>query len=182
MGTKIDNLGRLIHDITGIFMGVRSFGVDTFMPVILAQSGVAVSLTGTVAETTLAGINIPGGLMGPNGVVRVYSTWSFTSSTNAKTLRARLGGLAGAAYMVSAQTSAGIITAQFLTIINNRGAANSQVGAPSNSIGLSSGGGNGAVTSAIDTTADSVFALTGQLASAGESITLQSYIIEVLPG
>jgi hypothetical protein len=144
---------------------------------VLAASGVQLSHTGNTDETALASITIPAGAMGPNGVLRVTSLWSYTNSGNNKNLRVRLGGLAGTQYTgITATTTA---TLRHQCQIHNRNAANSQVGVTGS---LQTYGTNAAAitTSAINTAADAVLAFTAQLASAGETISLESYLVELL--
>lgn len=147
---------------------------------LLAQTGVAVAaLTGTTAETTLATVTVPAGMLGPNGALDILALWTFTNSANVKTLRVRLGGLLGTAFLETTQTATA--AAQTTTRIFNRGSVASQVGFVASVV---SGGGNSTgaiVTSAIDTSAAVSLVITGQLANAGESITLQDYSVRALP-
>lgn len=66
---------------------------------VIAASAVAVSHTGDTIETVLANIAIPAGAMGANGALHITAVFSYTNSANAKTLRIRLGGISGAAFM-----------------------------------------------------------------------------------
>lgn len=142
---------------------------------VLAQSAVAAALTGSTAETVLATISLPAGAMGANGVLRVTSLWSYTNSANVKTLRGRLGGLAGTQFLSQAATTT--VSARLQFQVQNRNAANSQVGGALNaSFGVS---GQVAITSAINTAVAQDIVLTGQLASAGETITLEAYLVEL---
>jgi hypothetical protein len=147
-------------------------------PVILAQSGVPASVTGTTAETVLASITIPGGMIGANGSLRVTAAWSHTNSANTKRPIVKLGSTAFTSVPVTNSTSS-----QTMTVIRNRGATNSQVSAGSAVFGIG-GTSNAAVTSAIDTTVDQVLSIRGQLTigDGSESITLEGYTVEVLPG
>jgi len=144
---------------------------------VLAASAVASAHTGDTAETVLAGITLPGGAMGPNGLLRITSVFSFTNSANTKSMRYRLGGLAGAALMsVSSTTSASMMTQR---LVQNRNSQASQVSGPpgfANSFGAS---GNPAATSSVDTASDQTIAITGQLASSSDTITLESCLVEV---
>lgn len=54
-------MGRLVHETTGIVMGIRTEGQDTFLPFVLAQSGMPVNQTGDTAERVLASIIVPAG-------------------------------------------------------------------------------------------------------------------------
>jgi uncharacterized protein YbjQ (UPF0145 family) len=145
---------------------------------VLAASGVLASHTGSTSETALATIAVPAGAMGANGILRVTSLWSYTNSANTKTLRMRLGGLAGTLFMEIAATTTAYYYSQRL--IQNRNSQSSQIGQQ---------GGTGTFTTAanattgtVDTSSAQDLVLTGQLASAGETITLEGYIIELKYG
>lgn len=145
---------------------------------VLAQSSVAVSHTGNTNETALATVTIPAGAMGPNGRIRVSALWSYPNSANNKTCRIRFNGISGTTIHSAVNTT----SLHYRAILDggNRNATNSQAWAP---VTLNSGASGGTlVTSAIDTTAavDLVFA--GILASAGETIALESYLVELIRG
>lgn len=144
--------------------------------VILAQSAAPVSHTGDTAEATLASVTIPAGSIGANGQIEVITLWSTTNSANTKTLRVKLG---ATAFMAAAATTT--LTEQTYTRIANRGAANSQVGYNSANISGFGSTTGAATTGAIDTTADVTLAITGQLALATETLTLESYIVKLYP-
>lgn len=139
---------------------------------IIAHSAVAASHTGSTTETTLATITVPANAMGANGKLRITTMWSFTG-TNTKTSRVRWAGanLQG----ITATTQ---LNARYLTEIENRNATNSQVAAQGNFSGIGAGGG-AALTFATDTTADVTILIQGTLATAAESVTLESYTVEL---
>lgn len=148
---------------------------------VLGKSAVAVSHTGDTNETTLATITVPANAMGPNGVVRITTLWSYTNSANNKVLRVRFGGTGGTIYLNTTKTT----TASFRDQrqIANVNSASSQKGAPN---GLGAGGWGdttaGLATGAIDTTADVDILIRGTLANTGETITLEAYTVEVCHG
>lgn len=147
---------------------------------VLAASAVAASNTGNTAETVLATVSIPAGALGPNGVLRVTSTWSHTNSANAKTPRIRLGGSSGTVICAPVLTTTGSLAIQ--RTVHNRNAQNSQVmmgAASSNTFATSTGA---PLTASIDTSAAQDLVFTGQLANAGETITLEAYLVELLHG
>ncbi|MBS0175502.1 MAG: hypothetical protein JSR64_15785 [Nitrospira sp.] len=150
--------------------------------VVLGKSGAAVNTPADTSEDTLATINIPANAMGANGVLRIYTLWSFTSSANNKTLRIRFSGGAGTIYMNPVFTTS--VGYSSLTMIMNRNATNSQVGFASAGTngGLGSSSASANVTSSVDTTAATSLVITGQKASAGETLTLESYLVELIPG
>ncbi len=147
---------------------------------VLAASAVASSHTGDTAETVLAGVTIPGGAMGPNGLLRVTTLFSVTSSANAKTPRIRLGGLSGTAFMQLALTTSSSNLSQRL--IQNRNSQAAQVSAALGNTTSFGNSGNAVVTGSIDTSSDWTLAITGQLANSGETITLESFLVEVAHG
>lgn len=147
---------------------------------VLAASAVAASHTGNTSETALATITVPAGAMGPNGLLRVTTQWSYTNSANNKTLRVRFGGASGTGYLGNNVTTTNAFRDQRL--IANRNAANAQVG---QSTGVLTSGGWGTststpVTSSVDTSAAADLVISGQLANAGETVTLESYLVELL--
>ncbi len=169
-----------IYDPSGqIQIGVSSAAAgDVLSPIILKQTAVAVSITGTTDETTLASITVPAGLMGGSGSIRITSLWSHTVSANLKTLRASFGGT----NFLTLSSSATIAAWQSFVMIRNRTAA-TQAAFPA--AGGNSGLGAATVaisTGAVNTAVDQVILLTAQLASAGETITLEGYTVEIIPG
>ena len=149
---------------------------------ILDHSAVASSLTGTTTETALANIMIPGGIIGANGMVRITTLWTGTSNANSKTYRVRHSSSSGASGNTYTSVS-GITTTptyKIQTEFHNRNSVSSQVG------GLSSGTGGwgstslGLVTGTIDTSANSYINISGILADAADTLTLEAYTVEVL--
>jgi hypothetical protein len=154
--------------------GTKSF--KSVVPYVLAQSAAALPKTGDTAETTLATVTVPAGALGPNGTLRITTLWSNTNSANNKTFKVKLAGTAYGS-LVSATT---VITRD-QRMIHNRGTASSQIGMPGTVGGFGSSG-VAAVTSAIDTSQSQDITFTAQLALGTETITLESYLVEVLPG
>lgn len=148
--------------------------------ILLAASATAVSCPADTTEDILATYNVPAGLLGSNGSLRVTTTWTHTNSANNKQLRIRFNGPpGGSAYLNQTDTTSDIYQNQ--TIISNRttgtqvgfnGAAGAYVGAVA--------GGAAQTTSSIDTTVLVPLNITGQKASAGETLTLERYMIELL--
>lgn len=147
-------------------------------PYVLAESAVASSVTGTTSETTLATVTVPARSMGANGRLRISGVFSMTDSTNSKTVRVKFG---GTTYLTSATTTSGVITHRFEVIIANVNSETSQKSvSPSNGFfGFTS---SALVTSTHNTALDQNVTFTGILANTGETITLESYCVEVLPG
>lgn len=146
--------------------------------VILGSSGAPSSVTGTLTETQLASIVVPAGSMGVSGQLRVTTEWSYTNSANNKTLNVKWGGIGGTNFLGAIfTTTAG---ARFQQTIANKGSAASQKGwASSAAFGSFP---SAFVTSAIDTSAATTLVISAQLANTGETITLEGYTVELIPG
>jgi|SRR5215203_3192018 len=143
---------------------------------IIGRSAVAVTHTGNLNETTLATVTIPGGAMGKNGLVRITAMWTFINSANNKVTRIRFGGQS-----LSGLTHTTTSLYREMKDIANRNAENSQIGTPA-AIG---GGGFGTSTAAkVETTVDTSAAVnitfTATLTLDTESITLESYLVELI--
>ena len=166
------------YDATAAKWNLISF--QTIVPMewrVLAASGASASHTGDTNETALATVTVPAGAMGANGALRITALWSYTNSANTKIFRCRFGnGLSGTAFINTTATTTA--ASRLFTTIQNRNATNSQI--------AGSAGGNftatttANVTGTIDTTASQSVTLSGLLASSGETITLESYVVELL--
>jgi hypothetical protein len=148
-------------------IGLKSSGV-------LAQSAVPASVTGTTTETVLATITIPANAMGLNGAVRVTTQWSYTNSANTKTVIQRFAGATARTISLTATASRSDIF-----MIANRNAANSQVGSATGAGAYGTSSGTSTAFS-VDTTQAQNITLTGTLANTSETITLESYTVEIL--
>lgn len=141
---------------------------------VVAASAVAVSCPADTTEDQLASITIPANSLGANGGCRIHTLWTCTSSANNKTMRVRWSGAAGTAILSTVQT-----TVAFLRDVRefwNQNATNSQrYHAATTTYGT---GGTATGTMAVDTTASSAVVITGQKASAGETLTLNWYCVE----
>ncbi len=143
---------------------------------VLAASGAAVAHTGDTIDTTLATVAVPAGAMGPNGALRITALWSWTNSANTKRPRCYLGGAIVSAVSV---TTNGALALQRL--LQNR---NSQASQVTFQTGVTGSFALGSVASAlsVDTSAAQNLTFTGGLADSGETITLESYLVELLYG
>jgi hypothetical protein len=112
--------------------------------------------------------------MGPNGMLRITSLWSHTNSANSKTPRVEF---AGTQFYGGSFTT--VATSRMSRTIANRNAANSQVGGPASGT-FNWGSTTAAVTtSSINTSIDQDLVFSGQLANSGETIALESYLVEL---
>jgi hypothetical protein len=142
---------------------------------LLASSAVAVSHTGDTNETTMATVTLP--ILGANDRIEVSMHWTVTNNANAKTLRHRLGGVSGTTFF--AFNAASMLTlVDRLHYIQNRGATNSQIGAPLAQ--LTANGNSAASTGAVDTSIAQDFVISAQLGNGTDTATLESYMIELV--
>jgi hypothetical protein len=154
---------------------LRAVGRSPDMVSVLARSGVAVSAGANTNENTLATITVPAGAMGSSGSVRVTCLFSYTNSANNKTLRIQFGGTTYVSQLVTTTTLQALIGG-----VSNR-TSGTQVGwFPLNPNPYNAQTGS-AVTSSVDTTAAVTILITGQKATAGETLTLERYSVELLP-
>lgn len=142
--------------------------------VILAKSGAAINVPADTTEDTLVTITVAANAMGANGRLRITTYWTETNNANVKTTRIKFGGTNHCAL-----ASNGISQRGMLATITNRNATNSQWG-----VGLITGGllysDQGYVTSAVDTTSAVTLLITGQKAVSGDTLTLESYLVELI--
>lgn len=155
--------GGTIDDITDIWRMVGS-------------SSTTASVTGTVNETVLSTVTIPGGSIGPNGIIRIYSNWSNTNNANNKTLRIRLNGLGTQAILGANVTASGVYSD--LRQVHNVNSESSQKCSQFTFLG-GLGASTTTTTAAIDTSADISLVFTGQLANAADTASIENYTVEV---
>ena len=134
----------------------------------------AVSVTGTTSETALATISIPAGLIGANGKILIYPLFSATNNANNKTIRVKLGGSSG--YFLQ---NSGYAQLSNIVIFRNFNSESVQKIASGTATGL--GQITGSFTSLlIDTSAATTLDVTGQLANAGDTLTLDGLFVEIV--
>ena len=121
-----------------------------------------VALTGTTSETTMLTVSIPASLMNKRGKVNFIVLLSLTNNANAKTVRAKIGG-----QLVAAITSTNQSLLGFSGWLLN---LNSETSQKSNS----------AASFTVDTTIANDLVITGQLANAGDTLTLTAVSLEVI--
>lgn len=160
----------------------RQIAVGDVAPLSLAllgKSGAASSITGTLTETALATITIPGNTIGVNGLIRVTALWSYPNTANTKTFKVRLGGISGTTLFST--TASTFTVMKSYTDILNRNSASSQVAMSiyaRGTDGLVTTG--GAITGAVDTTVSQDLVISAQLGNTGETITLEGYVAEYI--
>ena len=121
-----------------------------------------VALTGTTAETTMLTVSIPAGFINKRGRLNVLGLMNLTNNANLKTLKVKFGGQTLATVTSTSQAALG-----FSTWLLNLNSETSQKN------------GN-AVSFTIDTTIANDFVITGQLANAGDTVTLTAVSMEII--
>lgn len=126
----------------------------------------------TAADLTLVAATVPGGAMGANGALRIFSQSTVNNSAGTKTPKIFHGS------QLLATTSLTTVTgATLLWLTRNRGAQNLQT-----FIVPIQSANNGSQYATIDTSVNQLVTFTGQLAAATDYIILENYLVEVLPG
>lgn len=165
---------EFIIDDRGGVVGIAVNGKKSFFPRVLARTATAKSHTGDLIETVLATVKIPAGVLGEAGSVRIHTLWSHTNSANNKTMKVKVGAVEYLSAVATTSPASSVVTH-----IYNRDNANNQVGGSGN-------GSYGALSAALptgtlDTGEEFDLTITAQLALATETITLEGYVVEVLP-
>jgi len=138
--------------------------------------------TGTTAETVIATCPIPANTIQTGQRFEIKVGWSFLASTNNKIVRAKLGaagaGLAGVVIGQQTVAAAGMVALR----CESEFVANAVTGQKIGPIACGSGTAATSYSAAtVNLAADAEIVLTGELASAGETITLQSYTGTLYP-
>ncbi len=121
-----------------------------------------VVLKETTAETTMLTVSIPASLMNKRGRASIIVLLSLTNNANAKTVKVKVGG-----QLVASTTSTNQSLLGFNTWLLNLNSETSQKN------------GN-AVSFTIDTTIANDLVITGQLANAGDTVTLTAVSLEII--
>ncbi|WP_151446734.1 hypothetical protein [Lacisediminimonas profundi] len=139
---------------------------------LLDQSAVAVSTTGTTAEVTFATVNVPAGLVGPNGAIRIRAIFSHTSSANAKLLKFRYGGsLVGWASITTS------VASDLQVIVRSRGTLDSQITYTQPTAATTN---LTSTPTSVDGRIDQPISIICSLAVSTETCSLEAYSVEVL--
>lgn len=143
---------------------------------ILGASSVPFNFPADTSEDIGATINIPP--LSATAIIRYRLRFSQTNNANAKTVRLRLGGIAGTDYL-TAQNLASAAAFQFGGVIGNNAATNAQKG------NVDLGGATALfagpnVTGALDTSVATTLVITAQKGTGGDTVTLESYLVELI--
>jgi hypothetical protein len=123
-------------------------------------------------NTLLAKIILPAKLLGLNGSLQIRALASTNNNANNKTLSATLGGFQLIAAIASGGTGVSLQAA-----IANRGKFHSQISFQPVAVLVT----NAILFSSIDTSVDQPIEIRGLLADVGDTMTLESWSVEVYP-
>lgn len=145
---------------------------------LLASTNTSVSVTGTVDQTQLGIVTLPGGLMSANGILEISSFWTVTNSANSKILKIKIGQTSdpvtgGSSFFNRTETT--ITIHQHLCFLRSANSVNSQKTISST---LATGLGSTTATNftnTYDLSTDKKIFLTGQLGNTGETIALRGW-------
>lgn len=142
---------------------------------VLGASAVAASVSSGTSEVTLATITVPANAMGANGRLRITTEWTYTNGSNNKTLRVKFGGQTW--MQIVATTTA---HQKHQIEICNVNATNIQKSFVTGLVTAFGSSANSIQSGAADTTTSLGITITGQPATGGETITLESYLVELI--
>ena len=162
---RMENIEAIV-DGSGNIIGVNSPQGDVFFARALGNIA-PVTHTGTTAKTKLGSIVIPGGSLGPNGIVRVTPYFTFTNNANAKTLAYEIGGVS----LASLSRASVAVDANILSL-KNRGNQNQQVSALGASV-------LNALT--LDMSVDKTLDIFMTLGTGTDTCTFYGALVEVVP-
>lgn len=148
--------------------------IPTVLPFVTTGPG---AYTGVTSAVVGPQITLPGGAMGPNGVLQLSTLWSALNNANAKTLTITVGGT-----NILNGSLASVAAAQVLSTIYNRGNAAINASMPTaNIFGFGSANAN-PLQSAINTAVAQTIAMGGTLSVATDFLILAGYLAEVSLG
>lgn len=138
---------------------------------------------GATTETLISGFTLPGGSLGPNGLLRITTQWRGTGTGN-KTMRIRFGGttLAGDIYLaVVMTTQLSNMTQHIIRNQNNQAIQEGMpLGTPVGGFGTTTAVTDGAGTR--NTAVDQLVEFSAQVAGAGENLSIKTAIVECVYG
>lgn len=151
------------------------------MPYIFAQTATAVSVGAVTSEAVLATVTIPGGVMGPNGILIIDSFWSYNNNANNKSQIIRVGGPAGTQVVVMGSVSMSSVIRRAFMINNNSQSAQKFL-LPAGRVDGFGQASAAPATSAVNTASNWDLVFSGQKAVSGDTLTLEGYQISICYG
>jgi hypothetical protein len=143
---------------------------------ILGQSSQNVAIPSQTTEYAFATLNVPAYTLGANGLIRIKGRVLCTNNANAKTLRVRFGGISGTVVFSAAMASASYVS--FSCEIGNTN-TNAQCTVGDYTKDATPVAAN-ATTSALDTTSSQSVVISGQKATAGDTLILLNYCVDIV--
>lgn len=159
-----------------VFNNPYSSGLPTIpatVPFVTTGPG---AYTGVITAVSGPQITVPGGSIGPNGVLRIFTLASYANNANGKTLSVTFGGAT-----VTSTVNGSVAETHTLSMVYNRGSVASQVFP---SAGSSAGLGTASATptyATINTAAAQIVGFNGTLTTATDYLTIEGFLIEAVP-
>lgn len=146
---------------------------------IIKKSFVQVVCPADTTEDILATINVPA--LKANDMIRVWATFgSAAAQSSARTPRIRFGGIGGVDFSGGFGISASTLSNKLIVWWGNQNATNSQRGTNPETGNNWQFGTSVAVTAAVDTSVPTTIVITGQKVTAGDTMTLDGYLVELI--
>ena len=147
--------------------------------VVLARGNTDLTVTAaSTAEVDIASFDVPAGLIGTNGMLEVTHFWEATNNANVKTMRVKLGGTAFFANAAALNSSA--IFLPPITRIWNRNSQSVQMAFAAANGNTTIATGTAKTTGAVDTSAATTLAISGQKATGSDTLTLLGYSVRLV--
>jgi hypothetical protein len=130
----------------------------------------------------LASVVIPGGMLGPNGQLRIQFRFTYTQSTNGKTMQVNIG---PQNVFYRTRNTASQVSEALTMIFAACGSQNAQCELTNTSVGgvpWQGASANTLATYSINMAVDQALSLLGQCSVGGELITLEGLTVEIMPG
>lgn len=150
---------------------IATYLIQAGFPFDFSHGGSTRAAPANTSENILQTVTLPGGTMGANGRLFIVTHWNQTNNANVKTARVRLGGIGGTAFADVPITSS--TNSHLLTEIWNQNSASSQRGGvPAANSAPFGTYGSASVTAAVNTASSVDLVITGQKATAGDTLEL----------
>ncbi len=159
--------------INPILGGIRPFAV------LIGQSGVVNTVTGTTAETIQFSCQVPSFLLGGNSRLIIEPTWRFTNNANSKTMAVKVGVDLAGATTIWTRTSTTQLAQTPLIVHQFRGSLASQVEPYSGLSTYAVNVGGNPSTRTIDYSLGQTVYITGTLADGADSLLLDAISVYI---
>lgn len=143
---------------------------------VIEQNGVAVNCASTAVDEVLDDCVIPAGAMGLHSALIIEPCWTYTSGTNNKILKIKIGAVE---VFSRTRNTAGQLRDAPLIVLQNRGALNSQVAPYDGQAAYLAAAANGVATFSIDFSVAQIIQITGQRANAGDTLRKEYWSVSI---